>query len=153
VAASPAIPTRKPGRCSVSSALASHILKPLAFFKGQKAARSVSARASPAHDSRSGYVQSRSLTVFFRGFPHAHTRSEEKPRLQASQNELAEPYKYSNRHHTSSTEVSRILLPRRMRRREIGPRGMKLLSGGESFALAREFGNARLRSEHLGPSQ
>jgi hypothetical protein len=48
------------------------------------------------------------LSCAFLGFPHACARSRKDHTLQTSQNELAEPYKYSNSIHTSSTVVWRI---------------------------------------------
>jgi hypothetical protein len=51
------------------------------------------------------------LSCAFLGFPHACARSRKDHTLQTSQNELAEPYKYSKCIHTSSTVLSGI--PRR----------------------------------------
>jgi hypothetical protein len=90
-------PESKSGRCSVSSALP-HI----AFQKAEGARRTF----------QRGHLQITPKTcifaaqlLFFGDFRTRKTRSERIHSLQASQNELAEPFKYSNSLHTSSTMV------------------------------------------------
>jgi hypothetical protein len=83
--------------------IASHSI-PLAFNRAEGVAKRFSEGVSGARSAaRKRMFQE--LSCAFLGFPHAYARSRKDHALQTSQNELAEPYKYSNTIHTSSTAV------------------------------------------------
>jgi hypothetical protein len=94
--------SKKRGRCSVSSA------SPHIAFQQAEGARRAFQRGHPRNCSEDVYLYG--LAAFFGVFRAHKTRSERIHSLQASQNELAEPFKYSNTLHPSSTIVCCIPL-------------------------------------------
>jgi hypothetical protein len=110
-------PNQKPGRCSVSSALP-HIASQQA-----EGARRAFQRGHLQNYSEDVYLAAQLL--LFEDFRTRKTRSERIHSLQASQNELAEPFKYSNSLHTSSTMV--CCIPK-MRASRVGEGSLKRAS-------------------------
>jgi hypothetical protein len=122
VAASPGIQSQIPGDAPFRQHSLRISLTASLFQGAEGGAKRFSEGVSSARQMLQIRRSQKLNCVSFEVSSRAHKNGEGRPRLQASQHELAEPYKYSNRGHTSSTEVSCILLSRRVRGREKGSR-------------------------------